>query len=251
MVLPSGRDLRFKKQAYFSLDDDKSHLVLVHYIGNEQIAVQYPHGNAKNTTNSFYRTPPSVLRKLSTSTDLPSNTYKEAVSTCKKPEMAPRNSRQITNLQCKERQKYRLSHDALYNLHELAYDLNGFVKVVKTFPDLVVVCGLDTMAREMNNVLQMKSSNPQLLSYDTTFQLGDFYVSTLLFRYTVFKSSPCIPAAFLIHERKLQSTHEELMMYLTTKYPLLINGNERVPIVLDDEVGLQKVYKWFNQHNAI
>ena len=39
MVLPSGRGLRFKKQAYFSLDDDKSHLVLVNYIGNEQIAV--------------------------------------------------------------------------------------------------------------------------------------------------------------------------------------------------------------------
>ena len=241
MVLPSGRDLHFKKLAYFSLDDSKSHLVLIHYVGDENIAVQYPHGNSKTTTHSFYRTPPSVLHKLSCSTDLPSNIYKEAVSSCTKPEMAPRNSRQITNLQYKERQKYRMSHDALYNVHELAYDLNGFVKIIKTYPDLVVVCGLDAVAREMNNVLQIKSIRPQLLSYDTTFQLGDFYVSTVLFRYTLFKTSPCIPAVFLIHEKKLQSTHEELMRFMTTKFPVLVNGNGRVPIVLDDEVGLQKV----------
>ena len=48
-----------------------------------------------------------------------------------------------------------MSHDALYNVHELAYDLNGFVKIIKTYPDLVVVCGLDVVAREMNNVLQI------------------------------------------------------------------------------------------------
>ena len=48
------------------------------------------------------------------------------------------------------------------------------------------------------------SVNPQLLSYDTTFQLGDFYVSSLLFRHTIFKESPVIPALFLIHERNFK-----------------------------------------------
>jgi len=42
----------------------------------------------------------------------------------------------------------------------------------------------------------------ELLSYDTTFQLGDFYVSVLCFRHTLFKEAPVIPAAFLVHERK-------------------------------------------------
>lgn len=241
MVLPSGRDLRFKKHAYFSLDENKTSFILIHYVGDENVAVQYPHGNSKNTTHSFYRTPPSVLHQLSSTSDLPSNVYKNAVSSNMKPLMSPRNSRQIINLQHKERQKYRMSHDSLYNLHELAYDLNGFVKVIKTYPDLVVVCSLDAIATEMNNVLQTKSRCPQLLSYDTTFQLGDFYVSAVLFRYTLFQGSPCIPAIFLIHERKHQSSHEELMRYIATKFPFLVNGNGTVPIVLDDEVGLQKV----------
>ena len=34
--------------------------------------------------------------------------------------MKPRNSKQIVNLQQNERSKSRLTHDALYNLHELA-----------------------------------------------------------------------------------------------------------------------------------
>ena len=45
------------------------------------------------------------------------------------------------------------------------------------------------------------------LSYDTAFQLGDFYVSPLLFRHIVFKEEPCILAMFLIHERKLNESN--------------------------------------------
>ena len=50
----------------------------------------------------------------------------------------------------------------------------------------------------------------QLLSCDITSQLGDFYVSPLLFRYTLFKERPCIPAIFLIHEHKLAEIHQIL-----------------------------------------
>ncbi len=49
------------------------------------------------------------------------------------------------------------------------------------------------------------------MSYDTTFQLGDFYVSTLLFKNVLFQKSPVMPALFMIHEKKLKSCHEELM----------------------------------------
>ena len=40
--------------------------------------------------------------------------------------------------------------------------------------------------------------------------MGDFYVSTLLFRHLIFEESPCIPALFIIHERKFSETHQEL-----------------------------------------
>ena len=112
--------------------------------------------------------------------------------------LSTRDSRQLINVQQKQRPKFRLTYDAIYNLHEIAYDMGDFVKVIKTFPDLTIVCGLKEIIREFASIIQVKYQAPQLLSYDTTFQLGDFYLSPLLFRYTKFASSPTIPCLFLI-----------------------------------------------------
>ena len=51
--------------------------------------------------------------------------------------LLPRNVKQIKNLQGKDRQSVHLTHDALYNVHELAYDLEDFVYKIITFPDLL------------------------------------------------------------------------------------------------------------------
>ena len=65
-LLPNGNDNHFKKHAYFLLDFDKAevvNVVLIHYVGDESIAVDFPHGNSKSGMN-FYRTCPSVLSKI-------------------------------------------------------------------------------------------------------------------------------------------------------------------------------------------
>ena len=41
-------------------------------------------------------------------------------------------------------EKQEIKHQ-LPNLHELAYDLDGFVKSIRTFPNLVVICGLEKL----------------------------------------------------------------------------------------------------------
>ena len=175
-VTPAGHNHEFKRCAY-KLIDPKSPLVLVHYLGDESIAVGAPHGNAKSNDRIFYRTCPSVLKKIAEENESPENIYKKFISRSETPlhyqhSLLPRNMRQVVNTQQRERQKSRLSHDALYNMHELAYDLEGFVKVIMTYPDLIVVCGHEKMLMELNNLLQIDSIQPQLLSYDTTFQLG-------------------------------------------------------------------------------
>ena len=73
-----------------------------------------------------------------------------------------------------------------------------------------VVCGIKHFLMECNRLLALHSTLPssQFLSYDTTFQLGDFYLSPLLFRNTLFQKSPVMP---VMHERKLKSTHTEMM----------------------------------------
>ena len=51
---------------------------LIHYIGDENIAVNFPHGNSKGE-EIFHRTYPSVMSRLASSTthDLPGNIYKK------------------------------------------------------------------------------------------------------------------------------------------------------------------------------
>ena len=81
----------------------------------------------------------------------------------------------------------------------------------------------------------MLDSTPQLLSYDTTFQLGDFYVSILSFRHTLFKEKHVIPAAFLllVHERKFSTYHKELFTVCNKLVPSL--RRTTYPLVTDEE----------------
>lgn len=112
----------------------------------------------------------------------------------------------------------------MFNLHEIAYDLPQFVWFIQTYPDLLCVCGIEEILDQLDRILLIDSAMPQLLSYDMTFQLGDFYVSSLLFRHVIFKESPIIPALFLIHERKFQSVHETLFQIAVDKVPSLLKS---------------------------
>ena len=150
---------------------------LVHYLGDHAAVEPFPHGNSKSV-HVYVKTCPSVLRSLRKEQQSPSVVYKNAVgnATCSAAlqlVLVARNSKQIQNLQMKMHQRFRLTRDALYNLHELAYDLDGFVLKITTYPDLVVMCAMKSMVVEVEGVLQSNATS-QLLSYDTTFQLGDF-----------------------------------------------------------------------------
>ena len=95
-----------------------------------------------------------------------------------------------------------------------AYEDEGFIHFIATYPDLVCIAGLEEMLGHLNTVLENVPKVDQLLSYDTTFSMGDFYVSALLFKYGIFENSPVVPALFLIHERKFQSHHQHLFEIL-------------------------------------
>lgn len=133
-------------------------------------------------------------------------------------------------------EQIRISQDALYNLHEIAYDLPEFVWVIQTYPDLVCVCGMKEVLDQLDCLLLINSTLTQLLSYDTTFQLGDFYVSPLLFRHTLFTESPVVPALFLIHERKFQTAHEKLFEIVASKVSAF--SRKSFPVVTDEEKGI-------------
>ena len=46
-----------------------------------------------------------------------------------------------------------------------------------------------------------------------------------------------MPSIFVIHERKLKTTHNEMMMIVAQEIPQLVSGTKKVPLVTDDEKG--------------
>ena len=252
-VTPDGTNSGFQK-IVFHLPENRD-LFLIQYIGDDSLAVDQPHGNTSlDATRPYIRTCPSVLRQIKTSdpAECPSTFYKRAISMSRchstlTPVLNPRNIKQVANHKTSERQRFRISHDELYNIHEIAYDLTGFVSKIVTYPDLIIVCGIPKMLNEIENLLHTDVHSPQLLSYDTTFQLGDIYVSVLLMRHTIFQSAPVMPILFLLHERKLESAHEELMKHVAVNCPTLANcRNEiNIPIVTDEERAIcSSIDKW-------
>ena len=61
---PEGPSVKVSKHAH-QLIVPSNNIVLVHYLGDENIARDFVHGNVKHNTESLYvRTCPSVLRNL-------------------------------------------------------------------------------------------------------------------------------------------------------------------------------------------
>ena len=215
---------------------DNPHLLLVHYIGNEAEYQPEPHGNAHDSSRPYVRTCPSVLKHISTSQKGPIATYQKEVTRQVQPELEavlkPRNLRQVQNTQHQERQSRRLTHDDYYNMMLVAFELQDYVFQIVTYPHLMCFVGLKEILDDFNKLLEI-DANSITCGYDTTFNLGDFYVTPFVFRHVVFKQSPIIPAAFMIHVRKLQTNHEQFLRQLLSHVPNLKTAN--IPIVTDRE----------------
>ena len=132
-----------------------------------------------------------------------------------------RDKRQVKNCTTAQRKQYRISHHEIFGALQLALHLKDFVKSISIFPDIRVVLGSKDILSELNTLLCLKSDEPVLLSYDTTFNVGDFFVSVLVFRHVLFKNGVTIPAAFLIHDRKNQNTHDEFFRIIAAEIPNL------------------------------
>lgn len=145
---PKGVSKEFQRHAYQLVG--RKDLTVVHYLGDENAAVDFCHRGAKKQVHQPYkRTCPSTLRRCeqSCASDKANVVYKREVAsmTCSPDEVAvqaPRNAKQVRNLRFKHLHQKRISRDALYNIHELAYDTPGFIWQITTFPDLICICGL-------------------------------------------------------------------------------------------------------------
>jgi len=89
---------------------------------------------------------------------------------------APRNVEQIRNTQKTQRNASRLSHDALYNLYEFAYDSN-FIHCIVIYPDVSLICYNPSIVELFSSLLcsATDSDKPTVtMTYDTTFNSVTF-----------------------------------------------------------------------------
>ena len=166
----------------------------------------------------------------------PSLHYKEKVAGSTVPftheaTLKPRNPRQVKNAQAQARKDRRYTQDDLFNLVELTYDIQDYTHRMFLVPELGVVLAHRAMLQEFWEVLSTKGEQPQLASRDTTYNPGNFYVSPLLFRYTLFQGAPVMPVAFLIHERRTQFAHEIFMDFTAKEVPEIVEA----PLIRDGE----------------
>ncbi len=142
------------------------------------IANRRSHGNSKLTTSHVFScTLSSTIKNIDAlvSTMSGSKAYKQLIAT-NDGEDAPRNVAQCQYRRQKFLQQQRISNDEIKNLILLSFDFKGYFKLLQIQPDLVVVLIHDHMKDQFSKLLlTTKETIP--LFYDTTFSLGEVYVS--------------------------------------------------------------------------
>jgi len=160
----------------------------------------------------------------------------------------PRNQNQIKNFKKEVDRQFRISHDAFFNTYQLCFQLQfkdrkgesqDFLKHFQIYPTVcihLIPCPL----LENLEVLLKVSSSPVVLHYDTVFNMGDFYLSTLVYRNSMFQNDPITPAAFFIHSRRLKEDHLLFMQNLRQLLPLL--ASKKLLMVTDREFDFSEVF---------
>jgi len=231
----------FKRYVYELADPlcKDSAVIAIHYVGDESIfeGVQKPHGNCKNIKKPYVRTAMStidLLKELMKHDAIkPKEIYHDVAKKCysnvnndalfkrTEPALAPRDTKQVRNAREAVSTSRMVTRDELFSLHELnSGDLEHFVRRIyhkdedRDGGQIAIVLGATACLELAKSVLRESCKYPrqykQLISYDTTFQCGDTYVSVLVMRNIFLQGDPIFPALFLLHDKKKQWHHKVL-----------------------------------------
>ncbi|KAK0417662.1 hypothetical protein QR680_013134 [Steinernema hermaphroditum] len=152
----------------------------------------------------------------------------------------PKDKRQVKNIKQGVDLEKRLSRDGLYNIISFHKYLR-FEDCDESFIDQLAVgdrlsCRMFA-APLIKEFLTVASSLPKgkvmQLTYDTQFEVGDYYLSTLTYRHPLFKGNPIIPLAYVVHDRRYSRDHRNFFSELWAKHPAL--NRHRTVFITDQE----------------
>lgn len=232
----------------------------VFYYGNEKTRLISCHGNAKlpeTKLSHFHQILPSTRTTTEElcKTELSSaKIYQEVdkqiqkltddiIQTESEPKgetfyrlAAPRNPYFVEYLKKKTNEKFCYDKDTLYSCFYLAQTVfSQQVIRFSLFPDFFIIISDPEALRYGKSLLKNKWVN-QLVSYDTTFELCNAYVSILLIRNHQFfsreyKINPYFPVLFCIHDAKNEETHTSIWKEVKRHLDI----DEHIPISTDRE----------------
>ncbi|XP_015269776.1 PREDICTED: uncharacterized protein LOC107113050 [Gekko japonicus] len=165
-------------------------------------------------------------------------------------------SKRTKNSSYSHKGRKQISRDEMGSMLELCDRLDSFITQFMLVPEVTVSFGHPELMKEACTLLSLSSEDgslPQLISYDTTFKLGDFYLSPIVMRNIKLKGNPVFPFAFLLHREKCTSHHQDFLCEIITK--LGAEHMKNVPLLTDRERGIRqlsqrsspyipKVYHW-------
>jgi len=226
--LQSGLMKECWKSVYKVHNKPDDHVVM-QYLANSTVAEDFPYGNSKKPVNFL----PSAKSLTTAMADKVTSLCSLQVATASEPEQfQPRNAQQKKYFE----RKSEVSADNFLVLHELAYMLPGFIWQISTVLDLAVFFG----ALQFFSLLDSGSS--VLLTYDMTFNLGDFSVTTVVMHTGMFEDRPIFPVAFMLHERKFQRIHEDFCTDIVKRLPNSVYG-QSFNICSDSEAACSNAIK--------
>ena len=237
---PSG-DSRFRKITWSNRLHPSD--TLIQYEGMDELSTPQVHGNSKSNTRPRTTLAPSLMRRMEATT-LGPRAMAELLTREAGPRFedqhlgTPANDGQISDLK-KNYKKRNMTVDQYEKLYmiSLEYDI---MRLWVQVPRLLLLLCEPEMVDYLREVLQevkWRDCPEQVVSYDTQFDLGNFYLSSLTIRdprlLTSRKSLPTVPAFFVIHERKLMYDHDHAFRLMVELVPEL--GFEMLLATSDNE----------------
>nr|XP_033773412.1 tyrosine--tRNA ligase, mitochondrial isoform X1 [Geotrypetes seraphini]XP_033773422.1 tyrosine--tRNA ligase, mitochondrial isoform X1 [Geotrypetes seraphini]XP_033773431.1 tyrosine--tRNA ligase, mitochondrial isoform X1 [Geotrypetes seraphini]XP_033773440.1 tyrosine--tRNA ligase, mitochondrial isoform X1 [Geotrypetes seraphini]XP_033773444.1 tyrosine--tRNA ligase, mitochondrial isoform X1 [Geotrypetes seraphini]XP_033773450.1 tyrosine--tRNA ligase, mitochondrial isoform X1 [Geotrypetes sera len=234
----------FFRYSYRLLKVDST-LVLIQYLGKVPDIQMQIHGNRKKNLGKFHiRSPPSVLLSMKKEQGKPIQIFQKLCSEGNKTSvMLPRDVQQVRNAKKAQKRKNQAILDDLNSAEEHSFLLDDFVWLYSLLPEVVVMAGHREMCKIFEDLASQTNDIPVLMSYDTTFKLGDYYISTLVFLHGFFKESPIVPLAFMLHKAKKELNHWLFFIMILRHCPKLCT--ERIVIASHEETAIQSIDQVF------
>lgn len=202
---------------------------IVYYTGDNDVKQQFPHGAATDKKpRAFVATRPQLQEIIENASQNVTTRELQHLNQATTGNFRLdtltrfRDTAQLKNYRKQVRQADRLRLDEDSNAKAIAHYFGP--EVVSTFtttPTVHVEIMTPAATEELAKLTRLHSrgERPMLFHYDTTYNVGPYYVSTLSLRHDMMKhigsrgrrgvGEPTVPIAYLIHNTRLQPNHRQ------------------------------------------